>query len=63
MNLLTFPTLRLLAEGDFRSGEEMARTLGVSRGTIWNVVRGLEDAGVAVFKVRGRGYRLGVEQG
>jgi BirA family biotin operon repressor/biotin-[acetyl-CoA-carboxylase] ligase len=58
MNPLTFRTLRLLADGDFRSGEEMARTLGVSRGSIWNALRGLDDAGVKVFKVRGRGYRL-----
>ena len=58
MNPLTFPTLRLLADGDFRSGEEMARTLGVTRGTIWNALQGLEAGGVQVFKVRGRGYRL-----
>jgi BirA family biotin operon repressor/biotin-[acetyl-CoA-carboxylase] ligase len=58
MNPLTFPTLRLLADGAFHSGEEMARTLGVTRGTIWNALQGLEDGGLRVFKVRGRGYRL-----
>jgi BirA family transcriptional regulator, biotin operon repressor / biotin---[acetyl-CoA-carboxylase] ligase len=58
MNPLTFQTLRLLADGNFCSGEEMARVLGVSRGTIWNALRGIEDAGVTVFKVRGRGYRV-----
>jgi BirA family biotin operon repressor/biotin-[acetyl-CoA-carboxylase] ligase len=36
----------------------MARRLGVSRASVWNALHGLEDAGVDLFKVRGRGYRL-----
>lgn len=58
MNTLTFQVLRLLADGDFRSGEDMARTLGVSRASVWNALHTLDGAGVEVFKVRGRGYRL-----
>jgi BirA family biotin operon repressor/biotin-[acetyl-CoA-carboxylase] ligase len=58
MTPLTFQTLRLLADGEFRSGEAMARALGVSRGTVWNALRGLDAAGLELFKVRGRGYRL-----
>ena len=58
MNALTFDTLRLLADGEFRSGEAMARTLGVSRGSVWNALAGLDAAGLEVFRVRGRGYRL-----
>jgi len=58
MTPLTFQTLRLLADGEFRSGEGMARTLGVSRGTVWNALRVLEGTGLEIFKVRGRGYRL-----
>jgi BirA family biotin operon repressor/biotin-[acetyl-CoA-carboxylase] ligase len=58
MTPLTFQTLRLLADGEFRSGEAMAHALGVSRGTIWNALRGLDAAGLELFKVRGRGYRL-----
>jgi BirA family biotin operon repressor/biotin-[acetyl-CoA-carboxylase] ligase len=48
----------LLADGEFRSGEAMARVLGVSRATVWNALHGLDDAGLEIFKVRGRGYRL-----
>jgi BirA family biotin operon repressor/biotin-[acetyl-CoA-carboxylase] ligase len=58
MTPLTFQTLRLLADGEFRSGEAMARTLGVSRATVWNALHGLDGTGLEIFKVRGRGYRL-----
>jgi BirA family biotin operon repressor/biotin-[acetyl-CoA-carboxylase] ligase len=58
MNALTFQALRLLAAGEFRSGQDMARVLGVTRASVWNAVRALEGAGVELFKVRGRGYRL-----
>ena len=58
MNALTFHALRMLADGEFRSGEAMARVLGVSRASVWNALNALDDAGIEVFKVRGRGYRL-----
>ena len=58
MHALTFQALRLLADGEFRSGEAMARALGVSRASVWNALHALDDVGLAVFKVRGRGYRL-----
>jgi BirA family biotin operon repressor/biotin-[acetyl-CoA-carboxylase] ligase len=50
--------LKLLAAGDFHSGEILASRLGVSRGSVWNAVRELETAGLAIYRVRGRGYRL-----
>ncbi len=58
MNALTLQTLRLLADGEFRSGEAMARALGVSRASVWNALHALDGQGIDVFKVRGRGYRL-----
>lgn len=58
MKPLTFSVLRLLSDSGFRSGEEMARQLGVSRATVWNAMQELEQAGILSFKVRGRGYRL-----
>lgn len=58
MNSLTFQTLRMLADGEFRSGEAMARVLGVSRASVWNALSSLDDYGIEVFSVRGRGYRL-----
>ena len=58
MTPLTFQTLRLLADGEFRSGEAMARALGVTRASVWNALHRLDGAGLVIFKVRGRGYRL-----
>lgn len=58
MNAFSFHVLRLLADGRFRSGEALARDLRISRATVWNALRGVEEIGLQVFRVRGRGYRL-----
>jgi BirA family biotin operon repressor/biotin-[acetyl-CoA-carboxylase] ligase len=58
MTELSFDVLRRLCDGEFHSGAVLARTLGVSRGTVWNAVRTIDTAGLTVYKVRGRGYRL-----
>lgn len=58
MNRFTLPALRLLSSGEFRSGEELARKLGVTRASVSNALKDLDGAGLKVFKVRGRGYRL-----
>ena len=55
---LTLPVLRILADGEFHSGERLAAGLGVSRASIWNALQGVEMFGVRLFKVRGRGYQL-----
>lgn len=51
--LLTF-----LADGEFHSGEDMAGQLGLSRASVFNALTIAADAGVALQRVRGRGYRL-----
>jgi len=58
MNSLTFPILRLLADGQFQSGEAIARHFGVTRATVWNALQDAEALGVRLFSVRGKGYRL-----
>lgn len=58
MNNLTFPILRLLADGRFHSGEDIARHFDVTRATVWNALQQAEAAGVQLFSVRGKGYRL-----
>jgi BirA family biotin operon repressor/biotin-[acetyl-CoA-carboxylase] ligase len=58
MKSLTYRVLQSLAAGEFRSGEALAGAMGVSRGSVWHAVRELEQAGLAVYRVRGRGYRL-----
>lgn len=51
--------LRLLADGGFHSGEALGEALGVSRAGVWKHVEALEKLGLDVFRVRGKGYRLG----
>jgi len=53
-----FALLRVLADGEFHSGEALASRFGLSRGAVWYRVRHIEALGIRVFKVRGRGYRL-----
>lgn len=58
MKPFTFSVLRLLSDGHFRSGEEIAQTLGVSRASVWNALQAAAELGLEIFKVRGRGYCL-----
>ncbi|MBA3024754.1 MAG: biotin--[acetyl-CoA-carboxylase] ligase [Gammaproteobacteria bacterium] len=55
---LTFTLLRLLADGEFHSGEDMARQLGMSRASVHNALHDVAQYGVLLHSVRGRGYRL-----
>jgi BirA family transcriptional regulator, biotin operon repressor / biotin---[acetyl-CoA-carboxylase] ligase len=58
MKPLTSSVLRRLADGEFHSGEALAKSLDFSRASVWNAIRDLESAGIEVYKVHGRGYRL-----
>ncbi len=55
---LTFALLRLLADGEFHSGEALAQQLEVSRASVNNALRDAENFGLTLYRVRGRGYRL-----
>ena len=55
---LIFAVLRLLADGAFHSGEDMAARLGVSRASVHNALAEAEGYGLTLFRVRGRGYCL-----
>jgi BirA family biotin operon repressor/biotin-[acetyl-CoA-carboxylase] ligase len=55
---LTFTLLRRLADGEFHSGEVLAQQLGISRASVSNALRGVENLGLELYSVRGRGYRL-----
>jgi BirA family biotin operon repressor/biotin-[acetyl-CoA-carboxylase] ligase len=48
----------LLADGELRSGEWLARELAVSRAAVWKAVERLRTAGVEVIASARRGYRL-----
>lgn len=50
--------LGLLSNEQFVSGEELATQLGISRAAVSKHVDTLEDYGVAIYSVKGRGYKL-----
>jgi BirA family biotin operon repressor/biotin-[acetyl-CoA-carboxylase] ligase len=54
----TWQLLNILADGEFHSGEGLARRLGVSRATIFNALADVAAYGVELQRIRGRGYRL-----
>jgi len=58
MKPLTFSVLRHLNDGEFHSGEAIARQLGTTRASVSNALAGLDEMGLVVHKVHGRGYRL-----
>jgi len=50
--------ISMLADGEFHSGEEIGECLGVSRAAIWKQIKRIEELGLDVFKVTGKGYKL-----
>ena len=58
INTLTFPILRLLADGRFHSGEAIAQHFNVTRTTVWSAIQEAQTLVVEIFSVRGRGYKL-----
>ncbi|MFG7353457.1 bifunctional biotin--[acetyl-CoA-carboxylase] ligase/biotin operon repressor BirA [Shewanella oncorhynchi] len=50
--------LALLSSGQFVSGEQLATELGISRAAVNKHIDALETYGVAIYSVKGRGYKL-----
>lgn len=50
--------LKILADGEFHSGTELAEALGVSRSAVGKQLRGLPELGLHHSAVSGKGYRL-----
>jgi len=50
--------LECLADGECHSGAELGRLLGVSRTAVWKHLQKLDELGLPLTPVRGRGYRL-----
>lgn len=54
----TWRLFDLLADGEFHSGEALARQLGISRASVFNALDGVAEYGIELQRIRGRGYRL-----
>ncbi|WP_035206048.1 bifunctional biotin--[acetyl-CoA-carboxylase] ligase/biotin operon repressor BirA [Isoalcanivorax pacificus] len=50
--------IRCLADGRFHSGEDLGALSGISRAGIWKRLQKLEQLGLAIESVRGKGYRI-----
>lgn len=53
-----FKLLKLLADGKFHSGEILANQLQISRTAIWKMIPRIQDLGLELHSVKGKGYRL-----
>lgn len=54
----TWQLLTMLADGEFHSGEMLARRLGVSRASVFSALAEVGKYDVVLQRIRGRGYRL-----
>lgn len=52
--------LTILGDGEYHSGEVLAKQLGISRAAVWKIIRALQERSMEIYSVRGRGYRLAV---
>jgi len=50
--------LHILSDGEFHSGTELAEQLEISRSAIWKQINALEEYGIEIAAVNGKGYRL-----
>ncbi|MGC1511277.1 bifunctional biotin--[acetyl-CoA-carboxylase] ligase/biotin operon repressor BirA [Ketobacter sp.] len=50
--------INLLQDGEFHPGDELGSALEISRAAVWKQVQKLQDAGLDIQSVRGKGYRL-----
>ncbi|MEX2129866.1 MAG: bifunctional biotin--[acetyl-CoA-carboxylase] ligase/biotin operon repressor BirA [Pseudohongiellaceae bacterium] len=58
MHTHEYSLLEILGDGVFHSGEDLGRSLNVSRTAIWKQIRKLKQLGLEIESVSGRGYCL-----
>jgi len=57
-NQTTYNILVALADGDFCSGEQLGKDNSISRAAIGKHIKALQNLGVDIYSVTGKGYRL-----
>lgn len=50
--------VRLLSDHEFLSGEQLGEALGMSRAAVSKHIKGLQSAGLDIFSLQGKGYKL-----
>lgn len=56
--ILSHTLLMHLADGEFHSGTALGQSAGCSRTAVWKAIQSLQDSGLEIYSVRGKGYRL-----
>lgn len=54
--MIAYEVLRILADGNFYSGEVLGQHLQMSRAAIWKHIKALQAAGINIHSVHGKGY-------
>ena len=49
---------RLLSDMHYHSGDELGKSLGITRSAIWKALKKLEQNGIKIDSVKGKGYAL-----
>jgi len=57
-NKTAYKILQLLANGRFHSGQEIAQNLSITRSGVWKAIQQIQQHGIEVHAVTGKGYRL-----
>ncbi|GAM78884.1 biotin operon repressor [Vibrio ishigakensis] len=50
--------IQQLCDGKFYSGEQLGEVFGVSRAAIARHIRGIQELGIDIYSVKGKGYKL-----
>ena len=50
--------IKILADGQFHSGEALGQALGVTRAAVWKQLHKLEEMNIPLHSIKGKGYRL-----
>ena len=51
-------TAQLLSDGQYHSGAELGEILGISRNAIWKIIGKLQEYGVSIQAIKGKGYLM-----
>lgn len=58
MSPISYQILQTLAGGGFYSGQALGNQLGLTRAAVWKHIQQLQNFGVEINSIRGKGYRL-----
>jgi len=58
MSDLLRPLIHTLSDGQFHSGTELGKTFAISRAAVWKYIQKMNDLGLEIHSVRGKGYRM-----